>query len=249
MLLSIVLAAAMAPASEPTPVGNLAAQNQPKMNVLVFTKTGGFRHDSIPNAIAMFRELGAENGFTVEATEDSGAFTPENLAKFDVVAFANTTGDILNDAQQNAFQAFMGRGKGFVGIHAASDTEYGWPWFGELVGAYFRSHPPGTYEADIHIEQPDHVTVKMLPKVWRRRDEWYDFKENPRPKVKVLATLSEASFDHKGMGDDHPIIWCRDLPGGGRSWYTALGHTKETYAEPLFRQSVLAALKWTAKRS
>ena len=242
MLLSIVLATAMAPLSEPL------AQPQRKMNVLVFTKTGGFRHDSIPNAIAMFKELGDANGFTVEATEDSTIFAKDKLAKFDVVAFANTTGDILNDEQQAAFQEFMSKGKGFVGLHAASDTEYGWPWFGELVGAYFRSHPPGTYEADIHMEQHGHETVKMLPKVWRRRDEWYDFKENPRKNVRVLATLSEASFNHKGMGDDHPIIWCRELPGGSRSWYTALGHTKETYSEPLFRESVLAAIKWTAKR-
>jgi type 1 glutamine amidotransferase len=134
-----------------------------------------------------------------------------------------------------------------VGIHAASDTEYDWPWFGRLVGAYFASHPQ-IQEAEIHVEQPSHPTMKAYPNTpFRRRDEWYDFRENPRSRVKVLMTLNESTYQGGKMGADHPITWSNEIYGG-RSWYTGFGHTKETYAEPQFRQMIYDALLWAARK-
>lgn len=112
-----------------------------EFSALVFSKTAAFRHGSIPAGIAAIQELGEENGFEVTATEDAGAFTAENLAQYDVVIWLSTTGDVLNDQQQAAFEDYIQNGGGYAGIHAASDTEYQWPWYGELVGAYFASHP------------------------------------------------------------------------------------------------------------
>jgi type 1 glutamine amidotransferase len=216
------------------------------MNVLVFSKTAGFRHDSIPTGHQMFKELGAEKGFTVQSSEDASLFTPYNLRKYDAVVFLNTTGDILNEGQQKAFQDFVKRGGGFVGIHAAADTEYSWPWYGEFVGAYFLSHPQ-IQEAEVHIEAPNHPTVKAWPATFRRKDEWYDYKATPRGKATVLATLNTNSYQGAKMTGDHPIIWCRELEGG-RSWYTGFGHTKETYAEPEFRRMIADALTWVTSK-
>ncbi len=205
--------------------------------VLVFTKTAGFRHTSIPNGVQMVNELGAEHCFAVEHTEDSTQFSAENLARFRVVIFLCTTGDILNNEQQTAFEAYIGDGGGWVGVHSASDTEYSWPFYGQLLGAYFSSHPqPQT--AQIDIEDADHPSTETLPDPWTRFDEWYNFQTNPRPLVRVLATLNESTYSGGTMGDDHPIIWCREF-AGGRSWYTAGGHTEASYAEPHFRRHVL----------
>ena len=132
-------------------------------NVLVFSKTGGFRHDSIPQGIAAIQALGTANGFTVVATEDAAQFTDANLANFDVVVFLSTTGEVLNDTQQAAFERYIQAGGGYAGIHAASDTEYSWPWYGELVGGYFRNHPPGTPTATVDIEDADEPSTTGLP--------------------------------------------------------------------------------------
>src|SRR5690606_35661184 len=129
-------------------------------SALVFSKTAAFRHGSIPAGIAAIEELGEENNFEVTATEDAGAFTAENLAQYDVVVWLSTTGDVLNASQQTAFEEYIQNGGGYAGIHAASDTEYEWPWYGELVGAYFASHPPGTPEATVIVEDPAHPSTE-----------------------------------------------------------------------------------------
>src|SRR5271167_264030 len=209
------------------------AQTQPRFAALVFSKTSAFRHDSIPQGIAAIMALGGDHGFSVDSTEDAARFTDAELARYKVVVFLSTTGDILDDGQKAAFERYIRSGGGFVGIHSASDTEYQWAWYGRLVGAYFASHPeiqPGT----IHIEDPAHPSTRDLPAVWQRTDEWYNFRSNPRSTVHVLATLDEASYSGGKMGADHPIAWCQAIDGG-RSWYTAMGHTVESYAEPLFR--------------
>jgi type 1 glutamine amidotransferase len=216
------------------------------LNVLVFSKTGGFRHDSIPAGQAMMQELAKEHGFKVELTEDASLFTPYNLRKYDTVVFLNTTGDILSTGQQSAFEEFVTSGGGYVGIHAASDTEYSWPWYGDMVGAYFAGHP-AIQAADIRNEDPRHPTMKMWPEAFKRTDEWYDYKPNPRANVTVLASLDTKTYEGHKMGDDHPITWCREV-GKGRSWYTGFGHTKETYAEPAFREMVRQALLWATRR-
>ncbi|MGH9837638.1 MAG: ThuA domain-containing protein [Blastocatellia bacterium] len=218
-------------------------QTQPR--VLVFSKTAGFRHDSIPDGIAAVRQLGQQNGFDVDATEDAAAFTDTNLARYQTIIFLSTTGDILNDAQQAAFERYVRGGGGFAGVHSATDTEYDWPWYGGLVGAYFQSHP-AIQRASIRIADGSHPSTAGLPAAWERNDEWYNFRLNPRGRVKTLATLDETTYSGGTMGADHPIAWCQ-LYDGGRAWYTAGGHTKESYAEPLFRQHLLGGIQFAAR--
>jgi cytochrome c len=215
-------------------------------NVLVFSKTAGFRHDSIPTGIAAIQDLGADNGFTVEATEDAAAFTDENLSRFDAVVWLSTTGDVLNDEQQAAFERYVAAGGGYAGVHAASDTEYEWPWYGDLVGAYFDSHPQ-IQEASIDVEDHEHPSTAELPDRWTRTDEWYNYRDNPREDVHVLASLDESSYDpgSGAMGDDHPIAWCHEQ-SGGRAWYTGLGHTQESYSEPEFLDHLAGGISWAA---
>jgi glucose/arabinose dehydrogenase/PKD repeat protein len=215
-------------------------------SVLVFSKTAGFRHDSIPAGIAAIRELGDQHGFTVTATEDAGAFTDANLARFRAVVWLSTTGDVLDSSQQAAFERYVRAGGGYAGVHAAADTEYDWPWYGELVGAYFHSHPH-QQQAAVEVEDATHPSTSHLPARWSRFDEWYNYRANPRDSVHVLATLDESSYDPGGgaMGDDHPISWCQDHDGG-RAWYTGMGHTIESYADPAFRQHLLGGIQTVA---
>ncbi len=213
---------------------------EPTFKVLVFSKTAAFRHSSIPNGIAMVQQLGAENNFAVDATEDAAAFTFDNLKQYKAVIWLSTTGNVLNDAQQAEFEKYIRAGGGYVGIHAASDTEYEWPWYGKLVGAYFKSHP-AIQQAAITVADRVHPSTKDLPKTWPRTDEWYDYQTNPRGKVHVLATLDENSYSGGEMGFDHPIAWCQDYDGG-RAWYTGGGHTEESYDEPRFRRHVLSGI-------
>ena len=208
--------------------------------ILVFTKTAGFRHASIPAAIQAVRDLGAHNGFAVDATEDSGDFTDANLKRYDAVVFLMTTGDVLDDTQQAAFQRFIRAGGGWVGIHSAADTEYDWPWYGDLIGAYFKDHP-AIQPAVLDVADPRDRSTSGLPAKWLRTDEWYNFKSNPRSAVHVLATIEESSYDGGEMGADHPIAWWHDYDGG-RAWYTAGGHTDEAWLEPLFLAHVLGGI-------
>ncbi|MFE3266808.1 ThuA domain-containing protein [Streptomyces sp. NPDC059215] len=210
--------------------------------VLVFSKTAGFRHDAIPEGIATLRELGAEGGFTVDATEDAGAFTPRNLARYDAVVFLSTTGDVLDDTQQGAFERYIERGGGYAGIHAAADTEYDWAFYGGLVGAWFQSHP-AIQPATVDIEDGGHPATSGLPRVWERTDEWYNYRSDPREQVHVLASLDESSYSGGTMNGDHPIAWCQEYRGG-RAFYTGGGHTKESYADPAFRRHLLGGLRY-----
>ncbi len=212
--------------------------------VLVFSKTAAFRHDSIPTGIETLRKMASEKNFTVEATEDAAQFNDKNLQKFDVVVFLSTTGDVLDDAQQSAMERFIRRGGGYAGIHAAADTEYGWAWYGQLAGGYFKRHPQ-IQKADVHVEDRAHPSSAFLPGIWTRTDEWYCYRTSPRPNVQVLASLDEKSYKGGTMGDDHPIAWCHPFDGG-RAWYTGMGHTKESYAEPLFQEHVYQGILWAA---
>ena len=212
--------------------------------ILVFSKTAGFRHDSIPDGVGALRGLGAENNFAVDATEDAAAFTDANLAQYRAVVFLSTTGEVLDVSQQAAFERFIRRGGGYAGVHSASDTEYDWPWYGGLVGAYFRDHP-AIQRAVVRVEEPAHPSTEALPTAWERTDEWYNFSSNPRGGAHVLATLDEATYMGGGMGADHPIAWCRRYDGG-RAWYTGGGHTRESYGEPLFRRHLLGGIQFAA---
>ncbi len=213
-------------------------------NVLVFSRTAGFRHESIPAGVQMIQRLAEQNGFTVTATEDPSAFTESSLASYDAVVFLSTTGNVLNPAQEADFEAYIRNGGGFVGIHAAADTEYDWPFYGELVGAWFRSHP-AIQTGEVRVADPVHPSTEMLPRRWTRRDEWYSYRTNPRGRVHVLATLADESFSGGEMGDDHPIAWCQPV-GRGRSWYTGGGHTNESYSESHFQAHVLGGIQYAA---
>ncbi|MEC8141012.1 MAG: ThuA domain-containing protein [Bacteroidota bacterium] len=215
--------------------------------VLVFSKTEGFRHSSIPTGIAAITQLGQEYGFIVEATENAALFNFENLQKFEVIIFLSTTGDVLSIEQQNAFEQYIHNGGGFVGIHAASDTEYDWPWYGKLVGAYFDSHPE-IQTATIQVTDQNHISTKHLSKYWERTDEWYNYNKNPRGQVHVLATLDESSYSGGNMENDHPIAWMHEFHGG-RSWYTGGGHTEASYAEPDFLKHILGGILYASGKS
>src|SRR5690606_17586939 len=158
---------------------------------------------------------------------DAAQFTRDNLARYRAVVFASTTGDVLDDAQQAAMQQYIRDGGGYMGVHAAADTEYDWPWYGQVVGACFHSHPEGLQSSRV---QPEHQGVPSGP-AWAVRDELYNYRDNPRPRVQVLATLDESRYRGGTMGDDHPISWCHAFDGG-RSWYTGLGHDVALYADP-----------------
>lgn len=222
-----------------------STSEKPAMNVLVFSKTGGFRHDSIEVGQQTLKELATQHGFSVTTTEDAADFRPYNLDKYQAVVFLNTTGDILNDSEQKAFEDFISRGGGYVGVHAASDTEYDWPFYGKLVGAYFLSHPQ-IQEATIVNEAPNDSLMEMWPKEFKRTDEWYDFRANPRENVTVLASIKPNSHTGSKMEGDHPTIWCHEM-GKGRAFYTGFGHTKETYAEKPFREMLYRALLWVTR--
>ncbi|TDC63105.1 ThuA domain-containing protein, partial [Streptomyces hainanensis] len=221
-----------------------ADPNDPAYDVLVFSRTAGFRHDSIDEGVAALRELGAGNNFTVTATEDPAAFNAGNLARYEAVVFLHTTGDVLNAAQQTAFEGYIGGGGGYLGVHAAADTEYGWPWYGGLAGAWFASHP-AIQPATITVEDHGHPATAHLGATWRRTDEWYNFRANPRPAVNVLLSLNESSYSGGTMNGDHPIAWYHEY-AGGRAFYTGLGHTAASYAEAAFRAHLLGGLRWAA---
>jgi cytochrome c len=209
--------------------------------ILVFSKTEGYRHASIPTGVAALRKLCRENGMLMDSTEDAAAFTEKNLRRYDAVVFLSTTGDVLNPTQEAEFERYIQAGGGFVGIHAASDTEYGWTWFGGLVGGYFDSHPE-IQNARLTVERHDHPATKHLGKEWNRRDEWYNFKDM-NPKVEVLLKIDESSYKNGKMGADHPMSWFHEYDGG-RAFYTALGHTEESFSEPDFLKHILGGLKY-----
>ncbi|MCZ7418403.1 ThuA domain-containing protein [Verrucosispora sp. WMMA2121] len=238
--------AALAVLACTTPATPASAADAP-YDVLVFSKTAGFRHDSIAVGTQTIRDLGAANSFTVTATEDAGVFTTGNLAQYEAVIFLNTTGDVLNNSQQSAFESYIGAGGGYVGVHSAADTEYGWSFYGNLVGAYFRSHP-AIQQATVRVENRAHAATAHLPQNWVRTDEWYDFQSNPRANARVLANLNESTYSGGVMGADHPIAWCKTY-NGGRSFYTGGGHTQASYAEPAFRAHLLGGIRYAAGRT
>jgi type 1 glutamine amidotransferase len=238
--LAVLAAAGTIPASP-------ASAARASYDVLVFSKTAGFRHDAIPVGIQTIRDLGAKNRFTVTATEDAAAFSTRNLARYEAVVFLNTTGDVLDAAQQTAFETYIRGGGGFVGVHSAADTEYDWPFYGQLVGAYFQSHP-AIQPVTARVEDRAHPSTAHLPRAWTRTDELYNYRSNPRATAHVLVTLDESTYTGGTMGADHPIAWCKTVEGG-RSWYTGFGHTQTTYAEPDFRKHLLGGLRYAAGRA
>lgn len=195
--------------------------------VLVFSKTEVFRHSSIPAGVKAIKELGKQNDFQVDATENAADFTEKNLKKYQQVIFLSTTGNVLNNVQQIVFERFIQAGGSYVGIHAAADTEYDWAWYGKLVGGYFSSHPgnPNVQEGKMIVVDKNHPSTRFMQDSFFRTDEFYDFK-NVDPSVKVLVLVDEKSYKDGKMGNYHPMAWCKEYDGG-RSFYTNWGQMRE----------------------
>jgi type 1 glutamine amidotransferase len=230
-------------ASAATPSAAPVADARPaavEPRILVFTRTTGYRHDSIPMAVATLHALGADAGLAVEHGEDPGVFDDARLARYRAVVFANTTGDLLDAGQRASFERFVRAGGGFIGVHAAADSGYAWPWYGELVGAWFASHPPGLQTTRVRFEGRHGPSARA----WTVTDELYNYRRNPRPHVDdVVATVDERGYAGGTMGDDHPIAWCH-ARFGGRAWYTGLGHDPALYADATFRAHLLRGLRY-----
>ncbi|MGW2614992.1 ThuA domain-containing protein [Streptomyces sp. NPDC001500] len=208
--------------------------------LLVYTRTADYRHDSLPAAFAAVRAL---EEFAVDHTEDPSALE-DPLDGYAAVVFLSTSGEVLTPAGRERLAGYVEAGGGFAGVHAAACTEYDWPFYGELLGARFARHPeyqPGRAV----VEDREHPATRSLPAVWRLTDEWYDFRSNPRPRVRVLAVADESSYRGGGMGADHPLVWCRDQ-GRGRVFYTALGHAADAYRDPDFLAHLRGGLMWAA---
>ena len=217
------------------------------IRVFIYSRTEGFRHDSIEKAVGVFFDIADQEGLKVTWTEDKSLIKESVINDHDVVMFLNTTGDCVNDPGQTVIENFVEkRGGGFVGVHAAADTEYDWNWYGRLVGGYFKSHPH-IQEARINVIDRTHPATKHLQSTWTRKDEWYDFRALPAPTVKILMKLDTTSYTGHQMGENHPIAWCHTV-GKGRAIYTGGGHTRESYDEPDFRKHLLGAIRWAAKR-
>src|SRR5215211_7173130 len=213
--------------------------------LLVFTKTADYRHDSIPAAVAALRAIAARHGIEVEHTEDAESFQPDKLTIYKAVAFVNTTGEVLDEAQQRAFEAFVAAGGNFLGAHSAADTEYDWPWYGELVGAWFKSHPPGLQTGTVRFARP---LGGSWPVAWRVTDEFYNYRNRPSAEVTVISALDESTYEGGEMGAEHPIAWCRKIHGG-RAWYTGLGHRPELFADATFLAHLEKGLLYAASKS
>lgn len=219
-------------------------QTSKDFDVLVFSATEGFRHESIAAGKQALLKMATEKGFNIDTTEDASFFKEKNLREYEAIVFLNTTGDLFNDEQQLEFQRYIQAGGGFIGVHAAADAEYDWPWYGKLVGAYFEGHPnnPNVREADIQVLDKSHVSTKHLSDTWHRNDEWYNFK-NINPDVTVLMNLDESSYEGGTNGENHPIAWYHEYDGG-RAFFTGGGHTNESFSEPEFVEHLWGGIQY-----
>jgi type 1 glutamine amidotransferase len=223
-----------------------SAKSKPK--VLVFCKTAGFHHGSIKVGVPAIMKLGADNGFDVDSTTDENNFNDKNLKQYAVVVFLSTTGDFFkNETSKEALKKYIHNGGGFVGVHAATDGMYKWQWYGDLVGGYFKGHNDGAPEATLDVVDSTFIATKHLPRRWTRKDEWYHFKYLAKD-LHVVIKLDENSFPYLPKNEnlkmgDHPMAWYHEYEGG-RAFYTALGHTDQSYADPAFLQHLLGGIEY-----
>jgi type 1 glutamine amidotransferase len=228
-----------------TAVTDVFKVEQPQMKkLLVFTKTLGWRHQSIETGVATIKAIGNEHQFMVEHTEDILLFLRETLDQYDAIVFLSTTGNVLDEAGQDAFEKYIQGGGSYLGIHAAADTEYDWPWYGKLVGGYFESHPnnPNLRTATVAKTANPHKSVAHYSDTFSREDEWYNYK-NINPSVTTILTLDEASYKGGTNGDFHPIAWYHNYDGG-KAFYTGGGHTKASFSEVGFKTHLKEAILW-----
>ena len=238
----LVTAACSSPPTQTSPGGSSGA-SAASIRVLMLTATAGFRHDSIPVARRVMSDLGTSTReFSITATEDVSTIGASTLAGYDVLFFALTSGELPFSADQKAaIVAFVSGGKGFVGVHSASDTLYEWQDYGRLVGAYFKEHP-WTQQATVLVEDSTHPSTTGLGDRFTLLEEFYTFRENPRPNVHVLLRLDAGSV---GTTGDYPLAWTHAF-GSGRAYYNALGHFSETWNDPRFQRQIVGAIRWAA---
>lgn len=231
-------------------VATVVCANAQQFKALLFTKTAGFHHTSIHEGVAGVRNLAARHNFTVDWQEDPSVFSEQRLKNFDVVIFLNTTGDILNAEQQTAFEKYIQSGKGWVGIHAAADTEYDWPWYTKMVGMMFHTHP-AQQTAYLDVVDSNFPGLERFPKRMLWTDEWYEYQKPYKSNdLKFLITLDEKTYSAKtskgnGMGDIHPIAWYHPYDGG-RAFYTGLGHIGLVYSDQSFLDHLYGGIYWAA---
>jgi cytochrome c len=243
---TVPVPAAGAATAGPPAAAQAATSGRPGYRVLVFTKNAGDRRSAVKAGVAAIRELGRRHGFTVEATDDAGRFTDRTLERFRAVVFLNTTGDVLDEAQQAAFERYFTDGGGFLGIHAAAETEPDWPFYQQMLGTKAAGSST-VQQATVKVADRVHPASAGLPEYWRPADAFYDFAGNVRGVSHVLATVDESTYRGGAMGPDHPIIWCKDHKGG-RSFYSGLGATATTFRSSLLRRHLGGAIEWTAGR-
>jgi type 1 glutamine amidotransferase len=219
---------------------NLFAKANPKV-LIFFKEVGEYHHTVTPTAINAIIKLGEQNAFDVDTTTNAENFTEENLKQYSAVIFLNTEGDVLEDDQQEIFKSYINHGGGFVGIHSATDTEFEWNWYGRLVGAYYKNHPD-VQAATLKVVDHTQLSTQALPAIWKRTDEWYNFGWY-NDDIKFLVVIDEGSYGGGRNGGEHPISWYHAFDGG-RAWYTAMGHTEETYSEPLFLKHLLGGIEY-----
>lgn len=229
---------------KPAEATHLSTKQQTEAKkVLVFSKTLGWRHKSIETGLASIQEFGKTNNFVVVHTEDSLHFTKDFLPQYDAIVFLNTTGNVLNEKAQKAFEKYIQSGGSFLGVHSAADTEYDWPWYGKLVGGYFESHPNDPNLRTATVEKTKkHRSTAHLKNRFSTIDEWYNYK-NINPTVTTVLTLDETSYEGGTNGDFHPIAWYHEYDGG-KAFYTGLGHDITKYADPDFKKHLEQALQW-----
>ena len=220
----------------------LSSCSKDEKRILVFSKTAEFRHGSIEAGKVALLKMGLENKIKVDTTEDASFFTEDVLKNYSTVVFLNTTGDVLDYPQQADFERYIQAGGGYVGIHAATDTEYDWAWYNKLAGAHFNGHPK-IQEAKMNVLEKNHPATAMLDDTWTKTDEWYNFK-NIYPEIKVLIDMDESSYEGGTHGEDqHPMAWFHEFDGG-RAFYTGMGHTDETFQDSVFLQHLLGGIEY-----
>jgi len=235
----IVPSSTLATPTTPIQASVSSSTPDPRPTVLLYTRTAGFRHESIAAAsIALTDALGL-SGIATITSEDPSALSGD-LNDYSAIVFLMTSGDAVDAAGQVTLEQYVRDGGGWVGVHSAADTEYDWPFYGELVGAYFAGHPE-VQPATVRVEAPEHEAMAGLPLKWQRVDEWYNFQLNPRPSVRVLATVDESTYVGGTMSPDHPVAWCHAV-GNGMAFYTALGHTEEAWSDPAFVAHVVGGI-------
>ncbi|WP_214070950.1 ThuA domain-containing protein [Mucilaginibacter sp. dw_454] len=220
---------------------------KPKPKILVFSKTKGFHHSSIAVGNTAIIKLGAENNFDMDTTTDASKFTLDNLKQYSAIVFLSTTGlsnQLFTEDQKTALMKYMEQGGGYMGIHAATDCCYDWQWYGNMSGAYFKGHP-AQQDAVIDVVDASTIATSFLPKEWKRKDEWYSFKWMATD-LHVILKIDESSYQQPNLQmGDHPMAWYHTYDGG-RAFYTELGHTDESYADPLYLKHILGGIQYAA---